>query len=122
MPAIWDAQWAFVEEATGRAAVVGEWGGHYKSKDKVWQDAFADYIVDKCLEDTFYWCLNPNSGDTGGLLDYDFTTPMTDKLKLLDRVQPNPTFITSKGEGQLCIQPGAYANPKCDKGRRLQRA
>ncbi len=73
-------------------------------------------------EDTFYWCLNPNSGDTGGLLDYDFTTPMTDKLKLLDRVQPNPTLISSKGEGQLCIAPGAYANPKCDKGRRLVRA
>lgn len=66
-------------------------------------------------------CLNPNSGDTGGLLDYDFTTPMPDKLQLLDRVQPNPTFIAAKGAGQLCIQPGAYANPKCDKGRRLQR-
>jgi hypothetical protein len=37
-------------------------------------------------------------------------------------VQPNPTFIAKKGEGQLCIQPGAYVNPKCDKGRRLVRA
>ena len=68
------------------------------------------------------WCLNPNSGDTGGLLDYDFLTPKKEKLALLDRVQPNPTFISKKGEGQLCIQPGAYVNPKCDKGRRLVRA
>ena len=29
MPAIWEAQWAFVEELTGRAAVVGEWGGEH---------------------------------------------------------------------------------------------
>jgi hypothetical protein len=44
-----------VEEQTGRAAVVGEWGGHYEKQDKVWQDAFASFIVDQCLEDTFYW-------------------------------------------------------------------
>lgn len=30
LPAIWDAQWAFAEEATGRAISVGEWGGKYK--------------------------------------------------------------------------------------------
>jgi endoglucanase len=29
LPAIWDAQWAFAEEATGRAISVGEWGGKY---------------------------------------------------------------------------------------------
>lgn len=52
---IWKNQWAFVEEETGRAAVVGEWGGHYEEQDKVWQDAFASFLVDQCLEDTFYW-------------------------------------------------------------------
>ena len=173
---IWKDQWAFIEEATGRAAVVGEWGGHYKkgSDDKVWQDAFAEFLVEECLEDTFYWCLNPNryvvlspptqlhpflypllpmnalvhqhciiipkqpkafsglfspihpptylsySGDTGGLLDYDFVTPIPEKLALLAKVQPNPTFVSAKAPGQYCITPGAYANPaKCDKGRRL---
>jgi len=60
MPAIWKSQWAFAEGETDRAVVVGEWGGHYEKQDKVWQDAFAKYIVDECLEDTFYWCLNPN--------------------------------------------------------------
>ena len=60
MPAIWKSQWAFVEGQTDRAVVVGEWGGHYEKQDKVWQDAFAKFILDECLEDTFYWCLNPN--------------------------------------------------------------
>lgn len=65
----------------------------------------------------YYRCLNPNSGDTGGLLDYDFLTPQTDKLNLLARVQPHPSFISAKN-GQYCIAPGAYANPKC-AARRL---
>lgn len=64
--------------------------------------------------------LNPNSGDTGGLLDYDFLTPIPTKLELLAKVQPNPTFVSAKTTaGQYCITPGAYVNPKCDKGRTL---
>lgn len=67
MPAIWEAHWAFVENLTGRAAVIGEWGGKMSSltgsvgkRDKAWHAALADYLVEHCLEDTFYWCLNPN--------------------------------------------------------------
>lgn len=55
MGKIWHDQWAFVEAETDRAVVLGEWGGHYENKDKQWQDALADYLVDRCLEDTFYW-------------------------------------------------------------------
>lgn len=29
LPAIWSAQWAFVEQATSRAVVLGEWGGAF---------------------------------------------------------------------------------------------
>lgn len=53
MPAIWKSQWAFVEQQTDRAVVVGEWGGHYEKQDKVWQDAFAKFLVDECMEDTY---------------------------------------------------------------------
>lgn len=63
MPDIWKKQWAFVEEQTDRAVVVGEWGGRYENQDKIWQDSFAKFLVDECLEDTFYWCLNPNRYD-----------------------------------------------------------
>jgi endoglucanase len=41
--------------------------GRYTGLDKVWQDAFADYLVEMCLSDQFQWDLNPDSSDTGGL-------------------------------------------------------
>ena len=67
MPAIWDTHFGYVKGLTGRAIVVGEWGGHYTSSDLTWQNAFASYISTN-LNGFFYWCVNPNSGDTGGLL------------------------------------------------------
>lgn len=39
----------------------------------------------------FYWCLNPNSADTGGLLEDDWLTPIPRKINLTNRAQPNPT-------------------------------
>jgi endoglucanase len=34
------------------------------------------------MTDNFYWCLNPNSSDTGGLLMDDWVTTNEDKLDL----------------------------------------
>ena len=48
----------------GHTVIVGEWGGFYTGKDRVWQDEFAKYLQRNKLS-SFYWCLNPNSGDTG---------------------------------------------------------
>ena len=67
-------------------------------------------------EDTFYWCLNPNSGDTGGLLGDDWTTPDEGKLALLARVQPDPSAVHRQGS-QVCVAPGSYANAACSKRR-----
>lgn len=63
-------------------------------------------------------CLNPNSGDTGGLLDFDFKTPITPKLELLARVQPSPSWLSTRvGAGdKICFTPGEYANPRCKGG------
>jgi endoglucanase len=32
----------------------------------VWQEALAAWMVENDVTDSFYWGLNPNSGDTGG--------------------------------------------------------
>jgi hypothetical protein len=62
MPGIWDDLFGFTKNATGRAVVVGEWGGFYHpdSRSLVWVDAFAAYLRDRCLSDNIYWDLNPN--------------------------------------------------------------
>jgi hypothetical protein len=48
--------------------VIGEWGGHYTGSNQVWLEAMGNYLLSKRMTDQFFWCLNPNSGDTGGLL------------------------------------------------------
>jgi endoglucanase len=92
LPAIWDGHWAFVERENRGTLVVGEWGGWMRSenRDDVWHNAMGAFLREREI-DYFYWCLNPNSGDTGGLLGDDWRTPVTAKLQLLDRVSPNPS-------------------------------
>jgi endoglucanase len=82
MPAIWETHFGHL---SGRRLPwgVGEFGGRYEEQDRVWQDAFADYLLAKGVKVWFYWALNPNSGDTGGLLQDDWRTPVNDKLNLL---------------------------------------
>ncbi len=47
------------------------------------------------MTDNFFWCINPNSGDTGGLLLADWVTPDTIKLNILNNMLPDPTNILS---------------------------
>lgn len=48
----------------------------------VWQNALVDYIAVHDLYWT-YWCWNPNSGDTGGVLNDDWTTVNQAKQTML---------------------------------------
>ena len=91
MPAIWDTHFGRLAQ-NGYAMVPGEFGGTMGGKDATWQYAFADYIVARNMAGYFYWCLNPNSGDTGGVLQNDWQTPVQSKVDLLNnlksRLQP----------------------------------
>ena len=42
-------------------------------KNEKWMTLLRDYMINHHINHTF-WGLNPNSGDTGGLLSYDFMT------------------------------------------------
>jgi endoglucanase len=66
--------------------VLGETGGKYGAgvaKDKTFQDALFAYLKQHNIYDVFYWSWNPNSGDTGGILNDDWTTVRQDKVALL---------------------------------------
>lgn len=107
MPEIWEEHFGFIKaRRLGPAVVVGEWGGHGRegSKDRLWQQVFGDWLAATDHVDTFYWCLNPNSGDTGGLLADDWATPNEFKLNLLQRVCPNPSIAPRTTEA-LIITP-----------------
>lgn len=96
MPGIWTKQWEYVSGKKLGALVIGEWGGWNKAgtKDRTWHLAMSKFLQQKKLGcSTFYWCLNPNGGDTGGLLQDDWKTPVQSKLKLLHNTCPEPTKV-----------------------------
>lgn len=85
MPAIWDANFGALA-AAGAAVIIGETGGKYGQgdpKDKTFQDALVAYLERRGMFDLFYWCWNPNSGDTGGILQDDWISVRADKMALL---------------------------------------
>lgn len=89
LPAIWDAHFGRFR-ATGHVIAIGEAGGRYghggNPGDKTWQDAFIAYLGQRDIRHLFYWAWNPNSGDTGGILQDDWKTVWQDKLDLLGRL------------------------------------
>lgn len=80
----WYDTWAYIVEEDIAPLLIGEWGGHMDGdKNQKWMTLLRDYMIDNHISHTF-WCLNPNSGDTGGLLGYDFITWDDDKYALFE--------------------------------------
>jgi endoglucanase len=89
MPAIWDKQWGYLEKENIAPVLVGEFGGKSASPATVegkWMNSLVDYMKANGVDYT-YWSWNPNSGDTGGVVNEDWTTPNKEKLDLLKRYQ-----------------------------------
>jgi endoglucanase len=92
MPAIWDRH--FGRFAERHAVVLGEFGSTFglggNPQEVPWFRAFADYLVQRGITNTFFWTWSPNSGDTGGLLRDDFQTPASEKIAVLERIWNTP--------------------------------
>jgi endoglucanase len=83
LPAVWDAAWGYLPKGGTGAILIGEFGTKYQTEsDRQWLAALADYIADNQLSFT-YWSLNPNSGDTGGILADDWVTVHEDKMAVI---------------------------------------
>lgn len=93
LDAVWDEHFGFVKGQTGRAVILGEWGGQCQGKDQQYHDQLSQYLRNRGMASAFYWALNPNSGDTGGILEDDWKTPVQRKLDVIARTMPNPTVF-----------------------------
>ncbi len=81
----WEVGFFYIVREGIAPVLVGEFGGRKvdaKSKEGIWQRHFAAYLEKNDL-DFVYWCWNPNSGDTGGLVGQDWKTEEREKLQLL---------------------------------------
>ncbi|TCS41770.1 cellulase family glycosylhydrolase [Reinekea marinisedimentorum] len=80
---VWHDNWLYIHEEGISPLLIGEWGGYMDDEDNLaWMYALRDTIIEYGLHHTF-WCMNPNSGDTGGLWNYDWSTWDEDKYELL---------------------------------------
>ena len=105
MPDIWDTHFGYLVER-GYAVIIGDFGGRYGNggdpRDRTWQDTLINYMDDKGMTDFFYWSWNPNSGDTGGILQDNWHDVWEDKITLLGQLMdgstnPPPTPACSDG-------------------------
>ncbi|QGN48322.1 cellulase family glycosylhydrolase [Micromonospora sp. WMMC415] len=72
---VWRPNWLYLHENGTAPLLVGEWGGRLgqDARQDRWMAALRDMMGEYGIHHTF-WCLNPNSGDTGGLLRDDWTS------------------------------------------------
>ena len=82
LPGVWDSYWGYLGKNT--PILVGEFGGRSVGSDLAgtWQRTLVQYLKDHGFSYA-YWAINPNSGDTGGILGDDWQTVNKDKMDLL---------------------------------------
>ncbi len=102
MPAIWDQHWGYLQEQHIAPVLMGEFGARNVDSgiEGTWIHALMSYMKARGIGYTF-WCLNPDSGDTGGLLEGDWKTVDPAKMALL-----RPDLAPLIGSGAPSPAPG----------------
>ena len=83
MDEYWHDHWFFILEEKISPLLIGEWGGILDDgPNQKWMELIRDLMIENHIHHTF-WCFNANSGDTGGLVLYNYTTWDEDKYNLV---------------------------------------
>jgi endoglucanase len=85
MPAIWDRYWGYLYKQNIAPIMIGEFGSTLQNDvDRVWLQSLLAYTGTGTTGMSFtYWSWNPNSGDTGGIANDDWTTINTAKQAII---------------------------------------
>lgn len=101
LPAVWDKNWGYLFRQGIAPVLLGEFGTKLATaSDQQWLDKMTAYLAgdldgngtndlaagQQGISWT-YWCWNPNSGDTGGILADDWQTVNTNKLAKLTPIE-----------------------------------
>ncbi|WP_258190685.1 cellulase family glycosylhydrolase [Arthrobacter sp. PAMC25284] len=83
LPGIWDKNWGYLQKQGIAPVLLGEFGTMLQTtSDKQWMEKIVSYLGSNSMSFA-YWSYNPNSGDTGGLVQADWRTPEAAKLAAL---------------------------------------
>ncbi|MBY9005505.1 MAG: glycoside hydrolase family 5 protein, partial [Candidatus Lokiarchaeota archaeon] len=81
---VWRDNWYYIVENGIAPLLIGEWGGPVSGDTQIWMEEISEFIDEMNLHQTF-WCFNPNSGDTGGIVTHDWTTLEQEKYNIIER-------------------------------------
>jgi endoglucanase len=89
LPSFWQKQWGYLEQDRQTPVLLGEFGAQkvdVGTPEGLWLRALIAFIKANGISYT-YWCWNPDSGDTGGILNNDWKTVNQAKLDVLSAYQ-----------------------------------
>jgi endoglucanase len=88
LAAVWTHYWAWLKREGIAPVLIGEFGGRSVGQDAegIWQRRLVEFLKVSGLSYT-YWSWNPDSGDTGGILQDDWTSVNQPKLDVLRSYQ-----------------------------------
>jgi GH18 family chitinase/aryl-phospho-beta-D-glucosidase BglC (GH1 family) len=115
LPAIWDKSWGYIYKENIAPVLIGEFGSFFENgKDLQWLDTLEVYLKNGITAGSkgiswTYWCWNPNSTDTGGILKDDWISVHQNKMDYLlrlmnggDSFNANPEIaFTSHESGEV---------------------
>jgi endoglucanase len=113
LPSVWHSHWAYLVQEGIAPVWLGEFGGRSMGTDTegVWQRSLVTYLKQNRISYS-YWCWNPNSGDTGGILEDDWQTVNKAKMDILSAYQwpllAQPTSSASQAASNV---KKAYCTP-----------
>ena len=82
---VWYDSWFYLQDQNIAPLLIGEWGGFMDGGDnEKYLNLMSEFIAKNHINHTF-WCINPNSGDTGGLLKDDWATWDTAKYNMMKK-------------------------------------
>lgn len=114
LPDKWTETWGFIYQSEIAPVLLGEFGSRLQdAKDGAWMDQMVRYLGGDLNGDGVsdldpgelgiswtWWSWNPNSGDTGGILQDDWQTPVQAKLDLLEPVMFDSLPTPDGGTGE----------------------
>ncbi len=88
LPTVWQQHWAYLQMDGIAPVLLGEFGGRSVGNDPagVWQRSLVAFLKTHGISYT-YWSWNPDSGDTGGILQDNWTKVNQNKLDMLSTDQ-----------------------------------
>jgi endoglucanase len=99
LPRVWDTHWGYIYKKNIAPVWVGEFGTTLaQSKDSAWLSAMTQYLGKGATGISWtFWALNPNSGDTGGILKDDWKTVNQAKQAYLTPIE----FLSGQAQKPL---------------------